>query len=412
MANNVKPIDLYNDFNTLTAQETGGGLSNMTGLVNAITVGQAAQLWGYETTLNKLSLAMGNTLIAVRPYSGNFSIMEERYDEYGQFLRKISYFTDTFEASQDWNTVSNLNQLDDGNSIDHYKIRKRYPLEVWFNGQKVLQKHFTRFRKQLKVAFSSAEEFARFYEGELVQINNEIQMKKETGNRMITLNFILGCLFGTGYPDGMKRNLTAEFNNKFGTTYKTKDLLSTHLPEFTKFFASILKYQSDMMARPTTMFHATPTNQKNDAQEALTLWRHTPKSEQRLLLASNVLYDMESLVYPEIFHDGYLRLSQYESIPFWQSPNDPLHIAADKANVLNVATGLSTDVTCTGIENKVILGIMYDRMALQTAYHQEDVVTTPVNAAGDYYNTYYHWAMDFRNDFTENAVVFYMEDTD
>ncbi len=247
--------------------------------VNAITVGQAAQLWGYETTLNKLSLAMGNTLIAVRPYSGNFSIMEERYDEYGQFLRKISYFTDTFEASQDWNTVSNLNQLDDGNSIDHYKIRKRYPLEVWFNGHKVLQKHFTRFRKQLKVAFSNAEEFARFYEGELVQINNEIQifqstssselvqinneiqMKKETGNRMITLNFILGCLFGTGYPDGMKRNLTAEFNTKFGTTYKTKDLLSTHLPEFTKFFASILKYQSDMMARPTTMFHATPTNQ-------------------------------------------------------------------------------------------------------------------------------------------------------
>lgn len=69
-------------------------------------------------------------------------------------------------------------------------------------------------------------------------------------------------------------------------------------------------------------------------------------------------------------------------------------------------------MACTGIENKVILGIMYDRMALQTAYHQEDVVTTPVNAAGDYYNTYYHWAMDFRNDFTENAVVFYMEDTD
>lgn len=54
--------------------------------------------------------------------------------------------------------------------------------------------------------------------------------------------------------------------------------------------------------------------------------------------------------------------------------------------------------------------MLFDRWAITTCYHQEDVVTTPVNAAGDYYNTFYHWCKDYRNDFTENMVLFYMED--
>lgn len=38
------------------------------------------------------------------------------------------------------------------------------------------------------------------------------------------------------------------------------------------------------------------------------------------------------------------------------------------------------------------------------------MLTTPVNAAGNYYNTFYHWAKDYQDDLTENTVIFYMAD--
>lgn len=422
MANTLLPVDLYTNFNALISQETGGALAGAN-LSNAITVGQAAQLYGIENTLNKLSLAMGRTLIAVRPYQSNFGLIETTAQEYANLTRKISYFTDEFEESQDWNqaqtgTASATQPLVDGNSIDHYKIRKRYPLEVWFGGTKVLQKHYTRFRKQLKLAFSNAEDFARFYQGEAVQINNEIQMKKETQNRMMVLNFIAGILYQSQdqattnkkYPAGMARNMAKEYNDKNGTTYTVAQLLTEHLKEFTAFFASQLKYQSDLLAKATSLYHVTPTNVKGDANKTLTLWRHTPKSAQRLMLLSPILYDIETHVYPTIFHDGYLKFSQYEPVPYWQSPTDPSHINVSKANVLDPQTGLTMDITPTKQNTRQILGIMYDVDALWAHYQQEDVVTTPVNAAGEYYNTFYHWAMNYHNDFTENAVVFYMED--
>ena len=416
MANSILPVQIYQNFNNLVDNVVGKSTASAVDLSQVITVGQASQMYGYETTLNQLSVAMGRVLIAVRPYNSRFGLIEATPEEYGQLQRKISYYSGKFEKAEDWNDTNVLANLTlkDGASIDHYKIEKRYPLEIWFGGNKVIQKHYTRFRKQLKVAFSNAEDFTRFYQGEAVQINNEIQMMKEVENRALVCNFMAGLYYHAGtlsnYPKGMARNMTKEFNDKFGTEYTTDELLSTHLPEFTKFFASVLKYQSDMMAQATVLYHVTPTNRKDDANNSLTLWRHTPKADQRLMLASNVLYDMETMVYPEIFHDGYLKLNQYEAVPYWIDPSNPLSLnKIQVVNTLNISNGLSQDTKVT-LTNPRFIGFMFDRWALATSYRQDDVITTPVNGAGDYYNTFYHWAKDYHNDFTENAVVFYMQD--
>lgn len=416
MANSNLPVNVYQNFNALVDNATGAGSNNLD-LSTTITVGQAAQMYGYENTLNKLSLALGRVLMAVRPYRSRFGLIESDPEEYGQYMRKISYYSGAFEDSQDWNTTQTEGKLVDGQVVDHYKIQKRYPLEVWFGGNKALQKHYTRFRKQLKLAFSNAEDFARFYEGEAVQLNNEIQMLKEIENRAVVLNGIAGCYAQTKtattaqkFPAGMARNMTKEYNDKYGTKYTTAQLLTTYLKEFTQFFVSELKYQSDLLERATELYHVTPKNVKGDGNATLHLWRHTPKAEQRLMLASNVLYDMESMVFPEIFHDGYLRIENYEAVPFWSTPSNPLNVPVTKANVINPTTGASIDAT-VDMSGAKVLGVLFDRWAITTCYHQEDVVTTPVNAAGDYYNTFYHWCKDYRNDFTENMVLFYMEDT-
>lgn len=414
MANTHLPIDIYSDFNKLVDNVTGASNPASVSLGNMITVGQATQMYGYENTLNKLSIAMGRVLIAVRPYTSRFGLIEQDSEQFGQLTRKISYFSDDFEATQNWNGTQAGDKLVDGKSIDHYTIKKRYPLEVWFGGNKVLQKHYTRFRNQLKVAFSNAEDFARFYEGEAVQINNEIQMMKEAENRALVLNHIgalyYGCVTTKNlYPSGMARNMTKEFNNKYGTAYTSEELLSTHLKEFTQFFASVLKYQSDLLEQASELYHATPSGVMGDGSKTLHLWRHTPKADQRLMLASSVLYDMESTVYSEIFHDGYLKPEQAERVPFWINPSDPLALGKLNSVAYMQKDGKVASTTITMVK-PLVLGLMFDKNALAVTYRQEDVVTTPVNGAGDYYNTFYHWSKDYRADFTENAVLFYMED--
>lgn len=405
MANVLTPVDVYAIVNAM-AQDMFGANTSMqaTNTSSFVTVGEAMLRTGYENTLNALSLQVGRMIIAVRPYSGKFNLINRMEQEFGAITRKISYFYDPTEQSQDWNTDLAATQLNDGQSIDHYKIRKRYPLEINFCGVKVLQKHYTRFRKQLRQAFRSEAEFSQYYAGLATEIANELTMIQEFENRLQVLNRI-GETYNIG-SSYMKVNLTAEYNAKFGTTYTSAQLRTTYLKEFLAFMVSRIRYISDLMEENNLLFHATPTK-TNDAGTTLQLPRHTPKSMQRLFLLRPLMLDAEAYVMPEIFNDNYLRIENYEGVNYWQNITNPGAVNVTP-NQLNVTTGAAD--TGANVRIPYVVGLMFDRDALATTYMVDDVVTTPVNAAGDYYNTYYHWAKNYLDDATENCVLFYMED--
>lgn len=405
MPNTITPVDVYRLFNDF-AKILFGGQTTMQAVDTKTfaTVGEAALRQGEENILDALTVQLTRTIFAIRPYQGAFHSIESTSQEYGLLTRKISYFYDGFEASQDWNTDLNPKQLMDGQSMDHYVIKKRYPLEMYFGGIKTLQKHFTRFRKQLKIAFRNADEYERFYQGLAVEINNEIGMKREMENRLTVLNYI-GGLYNIGTAH-MKRNLTALFNARYNTTYTSEQLRTEHLKEFLAFLVVQLKTDTRMMERMNTMFHITP-NKTDDRGNSLTLLRHTPRSIQRLLLYAPLFYEAEAKVFPTIFNTEYLRTENYEGVDYWQNPELPSAVSVIP-NQFSIATGKSEDGAQVDIP--YVVGILYDRPALVTSYIYDDVNTTPVNAAADYYNTYYHWAKDYQNDFTENGILYYMAD--
>ncbi|MBS7343267.1 MAG: hypothetical protein KIH02_09065 [Parabacteroides sp.] len=405
MPNTTLPVDIHAVVNSLIAQAGGGALA-ATDTSSMITVAQAAQIYGHETLLNALSLQIGRTLIAIRPYDAEDLGVEVDNMTYGQISRKISYYSNDFEAEQSWNTAASGAgyNLKDGASVDHYKIKKQYPLEMHFGGNKVLQKHITRWLYQLDVAFRSSDDLARFIAGLAVENQNEISMMKEARNRAILLNFIAG-LYNVGTARS-KVNLTKEYNTKYGTSVTSAQLRD--MPQFFAFLVSRIKYDSDMMAKNTELFHLTPAK-TDDLGNALHLYRHTPKSEQRLCLLSPLLYDSEANVLPQVFHDGYLKLDNYRSIAYWQSAENGKEGSINVTpNQLKVADG--TTVKGAAVTKPYIVGLMYDRAALMSTYRLDRTITTPDNAGGAYVNTYYHWANDFTNDFTENAILYYMED--
>lgn len=404
MANTLTNTDVYTIINSVSKQMFGETALQAVDTTTFATVGEHMLRTGYENTLNALSEVLGRTMFAIRPYKARFGGLITANDmEWGAIVRKISYFTGYYEESDDWNTDVKQN-LKDGQTVDHYKIKKRYPLEINFAGNKVLQNHVTRFRKQLKLAFKSESEFSAFYSALATEIANEIEHKKEAETRALLLNHI-GAVYSVG-NDNMKVNLVKAFNDEFGTTYTTAQLLSEHYTEFLEFFTAKIKKLSDMLEEDTTLYHLTPSV-KDDVGNDLTLLRHTPKSAQRIVLNKNFIYDAESRVLPAIFNDRYLKIDDYEGVMYWQSPATPYSVNVTP-NVLDIATGASKDGASVSLDH--VIGILFDKDALSVNYKMEDIITTPVNAGGDYYNTYYHWAKNYNDDLTENSILFYMAD--
>lgn len=405
MANSLTPIDVYAIVNGM-AEEMYGAQASLQAVDTStfVTVGERMLRTGYTNTLNALSNVIGRTIVAARPYRGRFAIIAKIPQEWGGIERKISFYATKNEPTESFNTDINSTQLVDGGSVDPWTISKDYPLEMNFCGIKTLQKSYTTWINQLKLAFSSETAFSEFVSGRLVNIANDIQVSVDAQNRLQVLNAI-GATLNVGNTR-QAVNMTVEFNTFYNTSYTTAQLLSTYFTEFMEFF--VMRVQGDMeLAREyNELFHIFPAR-NDDGGNALTLLRHTPPEMRRLILYMPILRQAEKTVFPALFNDSYLKLENFEGVEYWQNPNDPMAIDVTP-NQLDVLTGQAA--TGNQVQKENILGIFFDRDALATSVKFEDVYSTGVNARGKYINTVYSWGYLHKLDQTENMIVYYMED--
>lgn len=400
-----RPTDIYTIANALVKAVTGQDATiQAVNTSSFITVGQMCLDQSMEGTLQALSNMIARTVISSRSYAGKFTSIETSSQEWGLFVREIAFFASDFDETKFINTAQQPDLLVDGNSIDMYRIKKRYPLEMFYGGQKTLNQRYTTFRNQLKTAFTSESEFSAFMAAMTVEISNDIARWKSAENRAQVINF-MGALYNTGNPES-RVNLTKEFNAARGSTYTTQELLTTHLQEFLSFFVSWLETTTRLLENSSVMYHLTPEC-TDDSGNKLVLLRHTPKSEQKLLLFQPLINDAKSWVYPAIFGPGYLSFGNYEGVDFWQDIRDKSAI-----NVIPAQFDKNTAKQVTGgaVELSYVVGLLYDRKALATTYYQDSVYTTPFNVSGEYYNTEHHWKMNYTQNPTQNAVLMYMSD--
>ena len=79
----------------------------------------------------------------------------------------------------------------------------------------------------------------------------------------------------------------------------------------------------------------------------------------------------------------------------------------------NAAALLATDGTLTTPESNVVvenlLGVIFDEEALGMTVVNQWSATTPLNAAGGYWNMFYHFTERYYNDFTEKGIVLMLD---
>lgn len=405
MANTFTPTDVYAIVNAMAAEMYGA--NNSLQAINTstfVTIGEKMLRTGYTNTLNALSNVIGRTIVSARPYRGRFRIIVKVPQEWGGIERKISFYATKNEPTEAWNTDLNATQLIDGGSIDPWTISKQYPLELNFCGIKTIQKSYSTFMDQLDLAFSSEAEFSAFVSGRLVNIANDIELSEDAENRLQVLNAIAATLDVGNARQAV--NMTAYYNGFRGTSYTTAQLLSTYFEDFIEVFMMKLEGDMELAKEYNDMFHIYPAR-NDDGGNALALLRHTPAEMRRLLLYMPIIRQAEKTVFPALFNTSYLRLEDFEGVEYWQNPNNPSAIDV-VPNTLDTSTGQSANGN--RIQEDIILGMFFDRDALATSIKLERVLTTGVNARGNYFNTVYHWAYMFKQDQTENMVVYYMAD--
>ena len=393
MANLLTPVDVYALMNAVVSQATGRSDLAVVDTTTFSSVGEIVLRTGAENTLNAISTVIGKTIFSVRPYKGKLESLRVAQQRWGGQVRKIINLYDEAEQSTDWNTDLAQNALDDGNSVDMYKIRKPKALQLNFYGTKVLQKHITRFRDQLSLAFHSEDEFIRFIDSVMVEFSNEIELLNEAESRTTLLNFMAG-ISSMGLTEV---DLVAEYNNEYGTQYTRAQLLSTHIESFMKFVAAEIKIYSSRLTDMSTMYHANLTGYNK-------IMRHTPKERQKMVMYEPIFIKTQAEVYSGLFNPKYLDIGSFEGVNYWQSQATPTAINV-KPNILDVATGASKDAD-TAVNLDYVLGILFDEEACGVMPQFDYSSTTPFNSAGSYYNMYMHWRFNSYCDYTENAVLF------
>ena len=389
--------DAYQLINQLAAQALGGSSLQATDTSSFVTVGEAIMQTGLESTLNAIGYVLGRTIFSIRPYRAKLSTLERDPERFGMITRKITYLYTQAEETDDFNTQIDGTKLADGSSVDMFKINAPKAMQTCFPGAQSLQNHYTRFRDQLRLAFSNETEFIRFWEGVTVEFYNNLETQKEQKSRAVLLNRIAGQIaMNVGVVD-----LVYEYNATHNTTYTRADLLSTYLDDFAKFVAARIQIDSDRLSDRSVNNHA-------HIDGYAPIIRHTPKERQRMIMYSPFFQGLRAELYSSLFNPQYLNIGDFEGLNYWQSQESPASIVITPS-ILNTTTG-EANAAGDPVEMEYILGILFDEEALGVMPKFDYVSVTPFNSAGGYYNTYVHWLFKMFNDYTENGIVYVLGD--
>ena len=387
MAKVLTPLDAYALINALVREATGQQTITASDTSSFVSAGETILATGKENVMNALSLVIGRTLVAVRPYRAKLRLLDRDTGVYSQRLRKISYYAKDADPSGWFNTDLNTNFAEGYTSGENggASVKSQWeqhiamPLEFNFvTGPNTWQDCITIFEDKLEQAFNSESSFNAFIAGILTEHANDIESQKEAWNRMALNSAIAARYYYSevlNQIDNGAINMTVAFNNRFGTTYTTAQLQTTYLADFVKFAVAFIQELSDHMTERGTAFHLPMT--KTVSGVNYSVLRHTPKEKQRLMLYAPLLRYAQTEVLSGLFNPQYLNIEDYEPIEFWQS-----NYSESVRPQINMTVPYYDTVTGTQLATSApvvidyVVGVLFDVDAVGTSFSLERATST------------------------------------
>ena len=370
---------IYGILNDIVSQGIGTTGITSVNAQNLISLGDAVltSQSSTEAFLNALALRIGRTIIRFRKYNNKLSGLLLDDFEWGAILQKIRVGMPDAETDESFG-------LADGASVDHYKVKKPEVEQKLFVTRTPYQYHITIQRAHLKEAFTSEDAMGRFISAIFGEVRNAIDYGLERLGRTAITNMIAESYGASAaVPKQNVVNLGTLYRGINANAPATADGLMND-PDFMRYAISTINTRKDMLQEMSVL----------NMPDANAMPTFTPIDRMHSFILSGFQRRLETVVEYAAFHDEFVKMKDAENLTYLQNANKPNSI-----DVLRASDG-----TNIAVDN--IVGIIFDRDACGMYKRMEDTLTTPVNAAGRYYNTYWHLQQLWFNDLQENFVVF------
>lgn len=215
-----------------------------------------------------------------------------------------------------------------------------------------------------------------FISGIYTSVQNEIEYCFEGLGRLCLCNLIAEL-------SGGKREikLLTEYNALMGTTLTSTTAL---------FDNAFLRWATKRMKDISRYFENFTKGVYNDGS----IETFSSVDNQKMFILSSFETTLESEVTYSAFHENAVKLNNYEEVAYWQAVSDENKVLVNRAS----------DGKEIEVDN--VVGILMDKDSAGSYKQNEWTSTTPVNSAGGYFNTYYHYKQLWFNDLGYNAVIF------
>lgn len=338
--------------------------------------------------INALTDRIGRTIVSFRAYHSHFPDFERDSIEWGNILQKLKISMPDAEEDKSYNLV-------DGESVDQYKINKAKVNQLLFTTETPWQTHITVHLEQLEKAFIDSNAMGAFISGMFGEVQNRIELAMENLS-MDCVNNYMGEICNS--PAGNSEriiNLVTEYKKMTGVDHTTTPTEALNDEEFLKYVVRRINSISTTMEYMTNgMYNSSPDGSKATTEYT----RHTPKSEQRMMLFIDLVNALKTNINSKAFNMEQVAIDiPFKTVPFWQSLKSPSGFSVKPA---------SGRGGTSGVTRSNVMGVLYDREAMGTFKKKYNSITSPINAAGQYYNVFYHMITMYYNDLTENGVVF------
>lgn len=358
---------IYSIVNDVVQQAFGSTTQPVVNSQNLVALGNTVltSTTNTEAFLNTLVQRIGYTIYSYRRYYNKLRDMVVTDFEWGAILQKIRVRLSNSLPDPTF-------QLVDGQSIDQYRIYKPQVTQKLFVSRTPYMYAVTISKPLLREAFTGPEGMQRLISIINGQVVNSIELAFENLGRL--------ALYNMGAETTHVVDLLTDYNTATNSTFTAQSALLDD--GFLRYAVSTIHLTSKAFTDYSTMY--------NDG----TIETFTPIQDQRLKV--NALFEsrLETVVQYSAFHKELVDLGVYVDLSYWQNPQTPMDY-----KIIRASDGKQVNRTN-------VVAMLYDREACGLYRRDEEVNTTPLNAAARYYNTFWHEQQLWFNDLSENFIIF------
>lgn len=376
----MKVSQIYNFVNT-AAQAVAGEITLPTeDLSNLVDVGKSiANAQGTDSFYKALVNRIGKMYFVDRKYQGQLLKLFKDSWTFGSIVGKIQVEDMNVEENSTWDIIN-------GASYDPYVVNLPVVSSKFYNEMVTFELDITTPTKQVEQSFLSIDEMNRFLSMVQTMVYNSMESRIEACAYRSLDNLIAATIDGSG---ARVIHLVTLYNSLAGASLTSSTALVN--ADYLRWATKMLSLYKVRLAARTSIFNLGGKR------------RFTPEDKLHVVLLADFAAAVKNVSYSTTFNNEFVKLPNYDEIPFWQAPGTTFDIS-DTSKISVVAKVDDSGTTKTITEDNIV-AVMFDDEAVGILQPRKRV-TTAYNPKNESYNDFHKWESRYFNDFNEQCVVF------